>query len=183
MRADHEGRSLLVLGLGNPILRDDAAGQIACGCARRKLADETGEATVAFRELCIGGFDLLYEIEGYDDLIVVDAFHSVESRPGRVRLLSGRDLDADDKAPSSAHLLSLPRAIDLSRDLGYRTPKLRAVVVIDVGESAYEFGERLTPEVEQAIPKAADLVCRLVREFNQQIQSSHPAENRRETVA
>lgn len=157
-------KSLLVLGLGNPILRDDSAGLIACEAARRLLAPIVESRAVTFKALCIGGFDLLYEIEGYDALIVVDAFHTEESVPGRVRTLSLEDLCAGDATSISGHLISLPRAIELSGSLGLKTPELIAAVVIDVGAEGLEFGEDLSPRVEEAVPIAADIVCRLVKD-------------------
>ncbi len=164
--ADLEARrSLLVLGLGNPILRDDSAGLVACARARRQLAPIADKAGLTFKELCIGGFDLLYEIEGFDHLIVIDAFHTADSVPGRVRTLSLEDLGAGDAASTSGHLLSLPKAMELSRSLGYRTPKLLAAVVIDVGTSGLEFGEQLSPEVAEAVPLATDMVCSMVKEI------------------
>lgn len=164
MQAAKSMKSLLVLGLGNPILRDDSAGLIACEAARQRLAPITDSRVVTFKPLCIGGFDLIYEMEGYDALIVVDAFHTEDSVPGRVRTLSFEDLRAGDATNISGHLISLPRAIELCDCLGLRTPELIAAVVIDVGAEGLEFGEDLSPRVEEAIPIAADIVCRLVKD-------------------
>ena len=106
----------------------------------------------------------MYEIEGFDQLIIIDAFHTTDTIPGRVRTLSLEDLSGGDATTTSGHLLSLPKAIELSGTLGYKTPKLLAAVVIDVGHDGLEFGEHLTPDVANAVPLAADIVCRLVRE-------------------
>ena len=67
---NHRTRNTLVLGLGNPILGDDAVGLHVMRAVRRigpHLPD------VEYRERCVGGLDLLFEIEGFERLVLVDA--------------------------------------------------------------------------------------------------------------
>ncbi|MBU1700546.1 MAG: hydrogenase maturation protease [Candidatus Eisenbacteria bacterium] len=160
-----QSRGLCVLGLGNPILTDDGAGIRTVELVQEDRARFAGDIPVNFRTLCIGGYDLLYEVEGYDALLVVDAFFSTESVPGHVRFLQGDDLISGDAAPPSAHMLNLPSALRMGRKLGYRTPNLIGVVAIEVGETCQDFGESLTPEVSSAVPIAAEMVSKLVTDY------------------
>lgn len=154
---DSQGTGLLVLGLGNPILRDDAAGLHATRQARVAV----GEGAATFVERCIGGYDLLYETTDYQALLVVDAWYGPGSVPGRVQVLSADDLGARD-APLSAHSLNLPAALELGRRHGYPVPELLGAVVIEVGEACREFGEELTEPVAAAVPVAASHIRQLV---------------------
>jgi len=159
------GRPLLVLGLGNPILSDDAVGFHVLRHARRLCAERSLDEGVAFSERCIGGLDLLFEIEGCDGLIVVDAFHSRSGDPGRVRTLTSAEMGPAELAGVQDHWLNLPGALALGRRLGSHVPTSIAAVVIDVGENCLVFGEELSPPVAAAVPTAAAAVLDLIQEF------------------
>jgi len=158
-----KSKGLLVLGIGNDILCDDAAGLHALRAARDAIRNSGGHDVVEFKELSSGGIDLMEEFTGFDELIVVDSYFSEDSMPGRVRVLSEQDLEIRDASPGSSHLLGLSGALDLSRKLGYPTPRLAAVVVVDVGARCREFGEELSPEAALAVPEAARAIRNLVR--------------------
>jgi hydrogenase maturation protease len=154
-----------VLGLGNDILRDDAVGLRALELARTRPGCAAPHPGVTFRELCIGGFDLLYEVEGYDALIVVDAYYSSTTTPGKVRFLGPEKLCAEAGPALSPHLLNLPAALELGSRLGYKMPELQAVIIIEVGDECHQFGHALTAPVAAAVPVAADYVCTTVNQF------------------
>lgn len=152
---------LLVLGMGNEILSDDGVGLVILDMVEERLGDRRG-GDVVFKKMNTGGLDLIYEAEGFDRLIVVDAYFAEDAVPGRVRILGAEDLGAGSSQVDSAHLLSLPDALEVSRRLGYRTPVLDAAVVVDVGESCLIFGEELSPEIAMAAREACDIVAEMV---------------------
>lgn len=156
------GGGLLVLGLGNPIRHDDGVGIEVLRLGRERLTGLSGRVT--FRALCAGGFDLLYEVVGYDGLIIVDSLYREGSVPGRVGLLGLEDLERGDAATTSPHLLGLPSALAWSERLGYETPSFLGAVAIEVGESCMVFGEGLSEPVRAAVPAAVELLCSVVRE-------------------
>jgi hydrogenase maturation protease len=151
---------ILAIGIGNEIRCDDAVGLAVAEEVRQRIADIRH---VTVKTLAAGGWQLLYELEGFDRLIVVDAYFAETSRPGRVRVqqpaavLPVRDIDA-----ASAHLLSIPDAIALSARFSDRAPSLVGVVTIDVGEDCLTFGVGLSPLVSKAVSKAADAVMELI---------------------
>lgn len=157
---------LLVLGMGNEILSDDGVGLVVLDMVAEKCGGRPGRE-VTFKKMNTGGLDLIYETEGFDQLIVVDAFFSEESVPGRVRTLGAGDLGGNGElsAVDSAHLLSLPDAMEVSRRLGYKTPELLAAVVVDVGESCLVFGEELSPIIAAAARVATGVVMKLIEEY------------------
>ncbi|MDJ0763164.1 MAG: hydrogenase maturation protease [Myxococcota bacterium] len=150
--------------MGNEIRCDDAIGLTVLERVKHRLQNINNQQEITFLSLRTGGLDLIYELEGYDDLIVVDSYFSPSSKPGRVRILYEEDL-IGALSVDSAHLISLPTALTLSKRLGYHTPRLICAVVIDVGEQCMVFGSSLTEEVAQAGNEAADRTCEIVREY------------------
>jgi hydrogenase maturation protease len=156
---------LLVLGLGNPILRDDAAGLLVVDLVEKKLRSDRLAGRLDFAKWSVGNMDLVQAIADYAAVLVIDAFHTPTSTPGKVAVLSRQDLAANATTPLSAHLLDLPAAFELSENLGYPTPELIGAVVIEVGPECREFGEELNPAVEAALPEAARRACEIIRAY------------------
>ncbi len=156
---------LLVLGLGNPYYRDDFVGLKVHDMAKQKIEEQHRGGCVEFKALCAGGLDLLFEVEGFDALIVSDSFKSNDGIPGRVRTLFGEDLTAAGISAYSTHLMGLPDAIRLGARLDLKMPKRICAVVIDIDDRGLDFGEGLTPEVEKAVPVAAAELIHRTLEF------------------
>ncbi len=151
-----------MLGMGNEILSDDAVGLLVLEKLRERFSLEEYGDRLHFKGLNTGGLDLLYELEGYDYVLVVDAYYAPEGRPGRVRLVCRSELEPAPLGMDSAHLLSLPAALQMSRELGYRTPQLIGAVVIDVGDRCRVFGDEISGPVAQAVPAAVELAGDLI---------------------
>lgn len=132
------------------------------------VADEIARRTerqdwITVKKLSAGGWQLLYEIEGFDRLVVVDAYFTSEANPGQIRIHSrANQMPVCEVDTASAHLLSIPDAVSLSEKYGYHTSTLIAIVTIDVGENCFTFGTGLSPQVAAAVPKAADAVLELL---------------------
>ena len=69
----------LLLGLGNPILKDDSVGLKVV----RELGDKVAEEDVHIEEASFANIDLLESIGSYDRLIIVDSIKTKEEDPGR----------------------------------------------------------------------------------------------------
>ncbi len=173
--ADAPPGGLVVLGLGNPIRRDDAAGlEVVRLAAERAPGAGTGKK-VAFKEHCAGAFDLLPEVLGFDELVVVDAWHTEQSIPGRVRVLRQGEVTSTSAMPPNPHLAALPQVLGWAARAGMRPPRLVAVVAVEVGDECLEFGEGLTEAVRAAIPVAVDELERVIREVSAEPASSRGA--------
>jgi len=161
--APHSKRGILVLGLGNPIRRDDGVGLEVLHRAQAALEELGGPGgPVICRGLCAGGFDLMYEVVGYDRLVVVDSLYTPTSVAGRVGVVTSDQLTCGDAGTVSPHLLGLPEALLWSARVGYHTPRLEAAVVVEVDGRCMEFGEGLSEPVRAAIPEAVRTLCRIV---------------------
>ena len=140
-----EGRPrILVLGLGNDILGDDAVGLLAARRLRVLLPE-----TVDVVESGGGGLDLLDVLEGYDRALLLDAILTGKHPPGTILEFSAEDLKKDD-APSP-HYAGLPTVIQLAESLGIDFPNIFQIVAIEV-ENPYEVLEGLSKPVEAALP-------------------------------
>ena len=140
-----------MLGLGNPLLGDDAIGLRVAAVLRERLA---GRGDVDVREEEAGGLRLMEVMTGYERAIVVDAAVS-GAAPGTIRRLGPDELPTQRTA--IAHGIDLPRALELGRSLGLPMPKVVRVVAIEAAR-VLEFSHELTPEVAAALEPAVAAV-------------------------
>ena len=147
----------LVLGLGNPIMGDDAVGLRVVQEVRRRLGDSSA---IQVEECYAAGVGLLDRMVGYDALVVVDA---VRSGQPRGTLLTPRP----EQLPSQPdgidfHGMGLLGVLTLGERLGLPMPRRVAIVGVAV-EGEFEVREGLSPEVERAVPQAAERVLEELR--------------------
>jgi hydrogenase maturation protease len=141
----------LVLGLGNPILRDDGVGWRVVEEVRRLTAPELAE----FDCVALGGLALMERLIGYDYAILVDAIQTTGGTPGAVYALGMDDLPTLNA--DAVHDASLKAALELGRQLGAQLPREIAIIAVEAVD-LLDFGEALSPPVEAAIPAAVDAV-------------------------
>jgi hydrogenase maturation protease len=94
---------------------------------------------------------------GYHRAVVIDAIQTGNAPPGTIHRLRVDDMPTQRSA--SAHDLNLPTALKLGRQADQPLPAdedlhLVGVEVADI----LNFGERLTPAVEAALPRVVALV-------------------------
>ena len=150
--------STLVLGIGNPILCDDGIGIHVI----EQLNEEIGSGEgVDIKDTCIGGLDLLDYIVGhhYEKVIIVDGIKTEEGIAGSIYRFT-KEHFSSTLHYSSMHNVNLATAIETgNRCFPEEMPKEILVIGIEV-EKVDEFGTKLTPKVEEAIPKAVDLLIK-----------------------
>ncbi len=153
----------LVIGLGNTILTDDGVGILVARAAalrwsERRLSSSHAASEVTFTEASVGGLRLLDLIAGFERVILVDAIQTPGGQAGQIYRLGPGDLRASLHS-GSTHDLSLPGALALGRDLGLALPSDEQIVIIAIEVAdVLTFGERCTPEVSAAIPRAVGAV-------------------------
>jgi hydrogenase maturation protease len=147
----------LVLGLGNPILRDDAVGLLVAEQLRPLLADQADiEVGVDYW----GGLRLMERMVGFDRAIVIDAIRS-GAEPGMLQILSPGELPT--QRSSSAHDVNLLTALKLGRQAGAVLPVNERITLLAIeAVDTTNFGEELTPEVAAAIPQAIEIVLKIL---------------------
>ena len=139
----------LILGLGNPLLRDDSVGLRVVQRLKGILADRP---EIEIDEDYWGGLRLMEQMIGYDRAIIVDAI-CTDAPAGTIHVLSPDDIPTQRSA--SAHDVNLPTALELGRQAGAHLPSSKDILLIGIeAEDVQTFDEALSPAVEAALPDA-----------------------------
>ncbi len=142
---------MIIIGVGNPFRRDDAAG---VAVARRLRGTLPAGGRILERE---GDLASLLEAWGAaDEVVIIDAMSS-GATPGTIRRFDAqaRRLPAGF-ARGSTHAFGVAEALDLARALG-RLPA--RVVVYGIEGRDFAAGEGLSPEVAAAVDEVARRVA------------------------
>ena len=154
--------SVLVLGLGNDILTDDAVGLRVADAARDRLA---GEPEIEVKSTTEMGLSLLDEMAGREGLVLVDSIRAGGEPPGHIHEFpAAGGAPAGSRAFRSPHFLGVADALALGRLLGLDMPSEISVFAIEVADP-FTLGMELTPAVARAVAPAADLVAARAREL------------------
>jgi hydrogenase maturation protease len=133
----------LVLGLGNPIVRDDALGLV--------VAEQVAQQVdVDLHSGAIAGLALLDCVAGYDSVIMVDASNAGLDAPGTVRR-TDLSVPTTGPAPRSRHDWTIPDVLVFGKQAGLALPSKIVVYTMEAGDMS-DFGEGLSPQIEAAIP-------------------------------
>lgn len=148
----------IVIGLGNPILGDDAVGLHVAAALKSEFA---GVAGIVIEELHAGGLRLMDAIAGFERAVIVDAMCSGALRPGSVRRLDAGQL-GQARNLASTHDTNLPTALELGRLLGLRMPREVTVYGIEARD-VDTFDEALSADVRRSVPEVVRLIARELR--------------------
>ena len=150
-------KRILILGIGNPLMTDEGVGVRVAEVLMSSFDFPEGVEVVDAGTMGLG---MLNMFRGVDLVIVVDAIDRTEHPPGTVMRLS-----PDDLAPNQImHSLHDTRFVDVlqAAELTGIRPEAECIG-IQVG-SMKQWVTELTPEVEAALPLAADAVLTVLGE-------------------
>ena len=143
-----EKHGTIILGIGNPILRDDSVGLKVA----RRLKQAVPEVEVV--ETAEAGLSLLDWAPDHERLIVIDSIRAGEGEAaGEVFKLDFATLDPDMDF-TSFHGVDIVTAFELGKRLGYHMPGRVSVYAITVKDNM-TFTEECSEEVEGKIPAIA----------------------------
>jgi hydrogenase maturation protease len=151
---------ILVLGVGNILLRDEGVGVAVTQVLSSPGGDDLPEGTIVVDGGTLG-LDLLPMIGTAAALVMVDAVN-LRRPPGSVAVIRGDDIHGTLAGHVSPHQVGIGDLVSAARLLGQLPPRV-SLVAIQPG--AIEIGLELTPEVAAAVPIAAEVVreeCRLL---------------------
>ena len=118
-----------------------------------------GEIHVEF--LSLGGISLMEHLVGYERAVLIDAI-ALDQPNGTVLVSKLSELpDYAALHTTSVHDTSLQNALKLGKEMGADLPEEVLVVGI-VTDQVYDFGEKLSPPVAEAVPQAAKIVIDLL---------------------
>jgi len=142
---------ILVVGLGNVLMRDDAIGPY---CVQHLRTHYELPPDVTVVDLGTAGPELAVQVESADIIIVVDALRGVE--PGSLHVFDRASLwkcNRGDRLHAQAR--ALEEAIELVEDIR-GTPL--DIVVVGLGGLNFDRGTTLSPVVQDRIAALADRV-------------------------
>jgi hydrogenase maturation protease len=140
------GRKLLLLGLGNDILSDDAVGLHVVHELRSELA---GHPSIDVRETTEMGLALLDFITGYGAVVIVDSIQTGQAAPGFLHELDVAALT--QLTGRTPHFVGVSETLALGRQLGLAMPEQVRIFAIEV-EDPFTLGTALTPTLQGALP-------------------------------
>ena len=139
-------RPLLLLGLGNDILTDDAVGLFVVRDLRPKLA---GHPSIDIRETPEMGLALLDFITGYRTVVIVDSIQTCKAPPGFLHQLDASALN--QLTGRTPHFVGVSETLALGRQLGLAMPEQVRIFAIEV-EDPFTLGTAMTPALQAALP-------------------------------
>ena len=150
-------KKIIVLGIGNDIMGDDAAGLVAV----RNLG--TIFSNVVHVEETNGlGLHLLDILEGYDHALLLDAVMTGKYEPGTVVEFGINDFSPE--IPLSPHYAGLPEMSQIAAKLHIPFPKDIRILAVEI-EDPHQIREGLTPAVEKAITEIVTKAKKMLNEF------------------
>lgn len=141
---------ILVLGIGNILLRDEGVGVRVIERMREMPVPEDVELV----DGGTAGADLLEVLAERRKVIVIDAVQA-ECEPGTVLRFTADELVRPDGVGMSLHEVGLGEALIMTEQLGC---KPEDVVVFGITPKNIESGLELSEEIAESVPKVIELV-------------------------
>ncbi len=160
-------RSVLVAGIGNLFLSDDAFG---CEVVSR-LAERALPASVRVVDYGIRGMHLVYDLlDGYDALVIIDAL-PVGETPGALTVLEVSAEDVATGADLDAHDMNPVAVLSGVIGLGGTLPR---TYVVGARPACLDEGIGLSEQLLAAVPEAVSTVMELVAELTATADAGRP---------
>jgi len=143
---------ILLLGLGNDILTDDAIGLKVVRRLRESLA---GDDQIDVRETMEMGLALLDFIVGYQAVVIVDSIQTGQARAGTALEVDAAGLK--QLTGRTPHFLGVGETLALGRTLGLPVPSRVKIFAVEV-EDPFTLGTAMTPALQSALPGIVERV-------------------------
>lgn len=153
---------LAVIGIGQGLRGDDAAGIEAVRAWQQANPVTAKRADVLVELLEVPGLDLLDRLEEAEAAIIVDAVQG-NGAPGTLHEVRVEQLDAFTSSAKSAHGWGVAETLRMGRQLD-RGLAPADVHVIGIEGRQFDMGSGLSPEVREALPRAGVAIQRQVEE-------------------
>jgi hydrogenase maturation protease len=152
-------RPVLLLGLGNDILSDDAIGLEVARALRGEFAHDP---RIEVRETSEMGLALLDFLTARRAALLVDAIQTGTVPPGT--LLEPDPADWEARGGCNPHLLGVAATLALGRRCGLPMPERVKILAIEAADP-FTLGTALTPALRAALPAAVGRARRLLVEL------------------
>jgi hydrogenase maturation protease len=147
-----QGEKILILGIGNDILKDDGIGPRLV----KDLQKETFPEGICFKTSSMGGLEILELIRDYHTVLILDAIKTKEGMPGDVYYFNPEDFH-ETMHLSNLHDVNFITALELAKKIKLSIPETIHIIAVEIVEDL-EFGHSLSPELEEKYPKILERV-------------------------
>ena len=148
---------VLVLALGNELLRDDAVALHAARMLRYCVPEH-----VRIIESAEAGFALLEHMNGTKRLLILDAIHTRRCASGTI--LPFLESDFNPLESPSPHYAGIPDLRVLAERIGVPFPSIVRILTMEV-EDPLTIKEELTPSVSAALPGYVSAAAAIVNDW------------------
>lgn len=146
---------LTVIGIGQTLRGDDAAGIEAVRRWERLYADTAQRADVSVQYSELPGLGLLDLLDGFDAAVLVDAVSSAAAA-GQVYRLDPDQLESFGAGGKTAHGWGIAETLQIDRQVHPARPTRVRLVGIEAAQ--VEMGAPLSPAVEASLPAACQAI-------------------------
>lgn len=144
--------NILLLGIGNDILKDDGIGPWICNQLQKELI----HPQIHFENLNLGGLEVLEYIKDYQYVYIFDAIKTPEGQVGDVFLLN-REVFRETCHLSNLHDVGFLTALDLAEELDMTLPDEIRIAAVEIREDL-EFGTEFTPELQEKTGEIMEII-------------------------
>jgi hydrogenase maturation protease len=153
-------KPVLILGIGNLILKDEGAGVHVV----ERLKNMALPSDVEVMDGGTMGIDLLYHIEGRRKVIVIDVVNT-DGPAGTIYRFTDRDLEDKKECLRSAHDIDFADVLKTADLLGKKPDE---VIFIGIKPEEISEGIGLSPSIEERIPQIIELVLKEINKESTQ---------------
>lgn len=149
----------ILIGLGNPIMSDDAVGLMVAEEVLRLVPE------LEFDLSASGGFDVLDCVIGYERAVIIDSMVTGRFPPGTVRRV---DVDPELKTlrADDSHGMDFLKAIEVGRVTGAAMPRDILIYGIEVADPG-SLGEEVSRVLKE---KVGDIAREIARDLEGEVE-------------
>jgi hydrogenase maturation protease len=160
--------TVAVLGLGNPVLCDDAVGLHVAAEVERLLRDESIPGVTVLTSTR-AGFELIELLSGFTHALIIDCLELPHPIPGRIQRLELSNLSGSVRLVG-VHDISIADAFELASTLGTSMPGIVEIYAVEGGETQ-TLTEEMTPPVTAVVAPLAGSILARVAEWLREAHS------------
>ena len=116
---------ILILGIGNDILSDDAIGPKIV----KRLQEDISSDNISFLTAAAGGLEILEMIKNYQQVLIIDAIKTRDGIPGTIYYLTPDNIK-ETLHNSSFHHVSFLTAHELAKKLEKPEPNHNDIIAV-----------------------------------------------------
>lgn len=151
-------KEILVLGIGNELLKDDGIGPKLV----RKLQNFLPLSNIDYETSLVGGMECIEIMKGYQQVVIIDGIMSKKGVPGTVYYMT-YPLNMNTLHLSNAHDISFDMSVKLARKLDIPFPEKICIIAVEIVEDR-EFGETLTEILQERYSEIFSAVAATIQE-------------------